>query len=167
MGEKYIKIFTMLPPEQIEEIAEKHKQEPHLRNLQKVLAREITIMVHSEEEYNAAVDASEILFGKGTAESLAKLKEADFLAIFEGVPQFSLSKDELVAGIQVIDLLAEKSDIFPSKGEARRNIAGCGVSINKVKLESADMLVDSNQLIGGKYLLVQKGKKNYYLILAV
>ena len=124
-------------------------------------------MVHSEEAYNTAVEASEILFGKGTEESLRKLDEETLLSIFEGVPQFNVSKEELVKGINVIDLLAEKSEIFPSKGEARRTIAGGGVSINKVKLESADLQINARQLIGGKYLLVQKGKKNYFLIIAL
>lgn len=123
-------------------------------------------MVHSEEAYHTAVEASEILFGKGTEESLRKLDEETLLAIFEGVPQFNISLEELFTGVHVIDLLAEKCEVFPSKGEARRTIAGGGVSLNKMKLESADQLVQANQLISGKYLLVQKGKKNYYLLIA-
>ena len=123
-------------------------------------------MVHSEEAYNTAVEASEILFGKGTEESLKKLDEETFLSVFEGVPQFHIATAELTQGINIIDLLAEKSEVFPSKGEARRTIAGGGVSLNKVKLESADFLVSSENLIGNKYLLVQKGKKNYFLLIA-
>ena len=123
-------------------------------------------MVHSEEAYLTAVEASEILFGKGTEESLRKLDEGTLLSIFEGVPQFNLSLADLEKGINIIDLLAEKSEVFPSKGEARRTIAGGGVSLNKVKLESAEMLVESTQLISNKYLLIQKGKKNYFLLIA-
>jgi tyrosyl-tRNA synthetase len=123
-------------------------------------------MVHSEGAYHTAVEASEILFGKGTEETLRKLDEATLLSIFEGVPQFQLSAADLSQGINVIDLLTDKSDVFPSKGEARRGIAGGGVSINKSKLETADLIVGAGQLIGSKYLLVQKGKKNYYLFIA-
>jgi tyrosyl-tRNA synthetase len=123
-------------------------------------------MVHSEDAYNTSVEASEILFGKGTEESLRKLDEATFLSVFEGVPQFEISLKEIEQGINVIDLLAEKCEVFPSKGEARRTIAGGGVSINKIKLDSAEQSVFASQLIGGKYLLVQKGKKNYFLLIA-
>jgi tyrosyl-tRNA synthetase len=123
-------------------------------------------MVHSEADYHVAVEASEILFGKGTEETLRKLDEATFLSVFEGVPQFAIAKGELESGINIIDLLAEKSTVFPSKGEARRTIAGGGVAVNKVKVESPDALVTATQLIGGKYLLVQKGKKNYFLLIA-
>jgi len=165
-AQKYIKIFTLLTREEVEILVREHLEAPHLRLLQKRLAKEVTSMVHSEEAYITAVEASEILFGKGTEDTLRKLDEDTLLSIFEGVPQFNLSLEELQNGINVIDLLAEKSEVFPSKGEARRTIAGGGVSMNKVKLESADLLVNSTQLIGGKYLLVQKGKKNYYLLIA-
>jgi tyrosyl-tRNA synthetase len=164
-AEKYIKIFTMLPPSQIEELADKHKQEPHLRNLQKVLAREITIMVHSEEEYNAAVDASEILFGKGTAESLTKLKEADFLAIFEGVPQFELERSLIERKPNIVELLTTALNVFPSKGELRRLMDGGGFSINKEKMSCAEYNIGPENLLNNKYLLIQKGKKNYNLII--
>ena len=123
-------------------------------------------MVHSREEYEMAVEASQILFGKGTAEQLRKLNESTFLAVFEGVPQFQISKDELSLGINVIDLLAEKTEVFPSKGELRRTIQGNGLSINKEKVTNPDLTVDNNYLIGGKYILAQKGKKNYFLIIA-
>ncbi len=165
-AQKFIKIFTLLSREEVESLVNEHLEAPHLRLLQKCLAREVTCMVHSEEAYNTAVEASEILFGKGTEESLKKLDEETFLSVFEGVPQFHIATAELTQGINIIDLLAEKSEVFPSKGEARRTIAGGGVSLNKVKLESADFLVSSENLIGNKYLLVQKGKKNYFLLIA-
>jgi len=165
-AEKYIKIFTMLPEKHIAELVAKHNEAPHMRELQKELAREITTMVHSKEEYEMAVAASQILFGKGTAEQLHKLNESTFLSIFEGVPQFKISKVELDAGINVIDLLTEKTEVFPSKGELRRTIKGNGLSINKEKIGSPDLIVNDKFLIGGKYILAQKGKKNYFLIIA-
>ncbi len=165
-AQKYIKIFTLLSKDEVDSLVKEHLEAPHLRLLQKCLAKEVTSMVHSEEAYNTAVEASEILFGKGTEESLRKLDEDTLLSIFEGVPQFSVSFEELEKGINVIDLLTEKSGVFPSKGEARRTIAGGGVSINKIKLESADLQIDAKQLISEKYLLVQKGKKNYFLLIA-
>ena len=165
-AEKYIKIFTILSLETVNKLIEEHQIAPHLRQLQKVLAKEVTCMVHSEGDYNIAVEASEILFGKGTEDTLRKLDEATFLSVFEGVPQFEISKSELETGINIIDLLAEKSAVFPSKGEARRTIAGGGVSVNKVKVEGADEITDAAKLIGGKYILVQKGKKNYFLLIA-
>ena len=165
-AEKYIKIFTVLPKETVDKLIEEHQQAPHLRQLQKVLAREVTCMVHSETEYNLAVEASEILFGKGTEETLRKLDEATFLSVFEGVPQFEIAKSELEEGINMIDLLTEKASVFPSKGEARRTIAGGGVAVNKAKVEGPDEIITTSNLIGGKYLLVQKGKKNYFLLIA-
>ena len=165
-AEKYIKIFTILSKEAVDQIIDEHHQAPHLRQLQKVLAKEVTCMVHSEADYNLAVEASEILFGKGTEETLRKLDEATFLSVFEGVPQFDIAKAELEAGINMIDLLAEKTSVFPSKGEARRTIAGGGVAVNKVKVEGPDEIITTSKLIGGKYLLVQKGKKNYFLLIA-
>ena len=123
-------------------------------------------MVHSETDYNLAVEASEILFGKGTEDTLRKLDEETFLSVFEGVPQFEITKSELNTGINIIDLLAEKTSVFPSKGEARRTIAGGGVAVNKVKVEGLEEIFSLSKLIGGKYLLVQKGKKNYFLLIA-
>ena len=164
-AEKYIKIFTMLPPEKIEEIVAAHKLEPHMRQLQKVLAREVTIMVHSEEEYNTAVEASEILFGKGTSESLAKLKESDFLAIFEGVPQFNIEKSLIDKQPTVVELLTTGTNVFPSKGELRRLMDGGGFSINKEKVSCPETPVTADMLLNNKYLLIQKGKKNYNLII--
>jgi tyrosyl-tRNA synthetase len=165
-AEKYIKIFTILSKETINQLIDEHQQAPHLRQLQKVLAKEVTCMVHSEADYSLAVEASEILFGKGTEETLRKLDEVTFLSVFEGVPQFEIAKAGLEAGTNIIDLLAEKTSVFPSKGEARRTITGGGVAVNKVKVESPDEIVTSLKLIGGKYLLVQKGKKNYFLLIA-
>ena len=164
-AEKYIKIFTILSKESIDQLITDHHVAPHLRQLQKVLAREVTCMVHSEADYNLAVEASEILFGKGTEETLRKLDEATFLSVFEGVPQFLVAKAELESGINIIELLAEKTTVFPSKGEARRTIAGGGVAVNKVKVEGPDETVTPAKLIGNKYLLVQKGKKNYFLLI--
>ena len=165
-AEKYIRIFTVLPLKTIEQLTAEHLQAPHLRQLQKVLAKEVTCMVHSETDYNLAVEASEILFGKGTEETLRKLDETTFLSVFEGVPQFEISKTELDAGINIIDLLAERTAVFPSKGEARRTIAGGGLVVNKLKIDGPDEIIHIAQLIGDKYLLVQKGKKNYFLLIA-
>ena len=165
-AERYIKIFTLLPKEEIDGLVAEHKEAPHARVLQKKLAEEVTTMVHSREEYEMAVEASQILFGKGTAEQLRKLNESTFLAVFEGVPQFTVAKTEVEKGINVIDLLAEKTDIFPSKGELRRTIKGNGLSINKEKVTNPELLVNNSFLIDGKYILAQKGKKNYFLITA-
>src|SRR5690554_900750 len=164
-AEKYIKIFTALNRETISELVDEHQKAPHLRLLQKRLAEEVTVMVHSREEYEMAVEASQILFGKGTAEQLRKLDERTFLAVFEGVPQFNVSKQEIDNGINVIDLLAEKTAVFPSKGELRRTIKGNGLSINQEKIIDENLLINTNYLIGEKYLLAQKGKKNYSLII--
>jgi tyrosyl-tRNA synthetase len=144
----------------------KHAEAPHLRLLQKKLAEEVTIMVHSREDYETAVEASQILFGQGTSELLNKLDEETFLSVFEGVPQFRISAKEIENGVHVVDLLAEKTLVFPSKGELRRTIQGNGLSINKEKVADAELIINNNFLIGGKYLLVQKGKKNYFLLLA-
>ncbi len=163
---KYIKIFTLLSQEEVEELTEKHAEAPHLRLLQKRLAEEVTVMVHSREDYDLAVEASQILFGQGTAELLNKLDEETFLSVFDGVPQFKLSAKELEEGIKVVDLLAEKAMVFPSKGELRRTIQANGLSINKDKVTDAELIVNSGFLIGNKYILVQKGKKNYYLLIA-
>ena len=159
---KYIKIFTTLSREEIEAAVAEHAKAPHLRELQKLLAREITVMVHGQEEYGKAVDASQILFGKSTSETLRSLDERTFLSVFDGVPQYSLSKDVLPQN--VIDLLAVTTDVFPSKGECRKMIQGGGLSINKDRCDSADRSVSAEDLIDGKYILAQKGKKNYYIL---
>jgi len=164
-GEKYIKIFTLLSKDQIAELVAQHAEAPHLRLLQKRLAEEVTVMVHSREDYDLAVEASQILFGQGTAELLNKLDEETFLSVFEGVPQFKISREELETGIKVVDLLAEKAMVFPSKGELRRTVQGNGLSINKEKVSESDSIFDHNSLIGNKYILIQKGKKNYFLLI--
>jgi len=163
-AEKYIKIFTFIGKEEIETLIAEHTLAPHLRTLQKKLAQEVTVMVHSEEDYQAAVEASNILFGNSTSEALKKLDEETLLAVFDGVPQFKISKEILLAGVKAIDLLTETAAVFPSKGEMRKLVQSGGVSINKEKLESQDEVLDGTKLLNNKYLLVQKGKKNYYLL---
>ncbi|MBP7965027.1 MAG: tyrosine--tRNA ligase [Paludibacteraceae bacterium] len=163
---KYIKIFTSIEKEACENLVAEHAEAPHLRLLQKRLAKDVTIMVHSEEDYNAAIEASTILFGNSTAETLRKIDEETLLAVFEGVPQFEISKSDLEAGIRPLDLLAEKTDIFPSKGEARKTILAGGVSINKEKISELESDIDTQALLNNRYMLVQKGKKNYFLIVA-
>jgi len=161
-AERYIKIFTMLPKEVIDTEVNKHKEAPHMRELQKLLAKEVTVMVHGEREYENAVKASAILFGQSTYETLKDLDERTFLSVFEGVPQFKISKEDLP--VNVIELLAAKSTIFPSKGECRKMVLASGVSINKSKVESAEEIITENNLLNDKYILVQKGKKNYFII---
>jgi tyrosyl-tRNA synthetase len=163
-AEKYIKLFTLLSRKEIEEITLEHKQSPHLRLLQKKLATEVTRMVHSQEGLDSAIEASEILFGKGTKETLKKLDESTFLSVFDGVPRFTVDRDTLRAGINILDLLGEKTVVFPSKGEVRRMIKGGGVSLNKVKIEDEAAIVNAGDLLNDRYILIQKGKKNYYLI---
>lgn len=165
-AEKYIKIFTLLNKDEIETLVEKHREAPHLRELQKKLAEEVTIMVHSREEYNAAVAASQILFGQGTADQLKMLNEKTFLSVFDGVPMFEISMQELKVGVNIVDLLTEKAKVFPSKGELRRTIQANGLSLNKEKITSSDLLINESYLLGGKYILAQKGKKNYFLLFA-
>jgi tyrosyl-tRNA synthetase len=161
-AQKYIKIFTMLNREEIESAIEEHMKEPHLRLLQKLLAKEITIMVHGLDEYNKAVEASGILFGNSTSESLRKLDEKTFLSVFDGVPQYELSKDKI--GLNILDLLAVETQVFPSKGECRKMIQANGLSINKDKFTDINGVLSEENLINGKYVLAQKGKKNYYIL---
>jgi tyrosyl-tRNA synthetase len=163
-AKNYIRIFTLMDKNTIEGLEEEHNKAPHLRVLQKALAKEVTIRVHDEEDYNAAIEASEILFGKGTGEALAKIDEATFLAVFEGVPTFNLDKKLLEDGVQLEDLLVVHTNIFPSKGEARKNIVAGAVSLNKNKMNSNLEIINSAQLINKKYLLLQKGKKNNFLV---
>jgi len=165
-AERYIKIFTLLSQEEIAKLVEKHKEAPHIRILQKRLAKEITCMVHSEEDYEMALEASAILFGKGTTETLQKLPEDMLLSVFDGVPKFDVAKSEITEGISIIDFVAEKTSIFLSKGEARRMLKDNGVSVNKSKVKD-DYQVGSADLLSDKYILIQKGKKNYFLVTAV
>ena len=161
-AERYIKIFTSLSREEIAAIVEEHRKAPHLRLLQKRLAEEITVMVHSREDLDMAVEASSILFGGSTAEALRKLDEETLLSVFEGVPHFDVEADALSG--KLIDLLTEKAPVFSSKGEMRKMVQNGGVFVNKSKISSADEIFDSSMLLNGKHLLVQKGKKNYFLI---
>jgi tyrosyl-tRNA synthetase len=160
----YLRIFSLLNKQEIEAIEADHNKAPHLRVLQKALAKEITIRVHSEVDYEAAVEASEILFGKATAEILSKITEEDLLAVFEGVPQVNINLSELSAGIGVVEFLTEKTNVFPSKAEAKKMILAGGVAINKNKIEDINVPINSSHLINHKYIVVQKGKRNYYLI---
>jgi len=164
-AEKYIKIFTFLSLEEINELIAEHQQTPHLRILQKRLAQEITYMVHSKEDYDAAVEAASILFGNATADALKNLDEETFLAVFEGVPFFDVTLEDIKNGIKAVDLLTEKAAVFPSKGEMRKMIQAGGFSINKEKYGETDGVIDSTFLLNGRYLLAQKGKKNYFLLI--
>jgi tyrosyl-tRNA synthetase len=166
-AKRYIKIFTSLTREEIESLIKEHDEAPHLRVLQKRLAKEVTCMVHSEEDYNKAIEATNILFGNTTHETLSALSEERFMEIFgENVESYEIPMEDLKAGIGPLDLLAERTNIFPSKGEARKMIQANGFSLNKEKLtDPATPLTDSH-LLNGKYLLFQKGKKNYYLVVA-
>jgi len=161
---KYIKIFTVLDQKVIKEIISEHNRAPHERLLQKRLAEEVTVMVHSRSDYEGAVEASQILFGKGTTESLRKMNESTFLSVFEGLPVFDVKMEILRHGVNIADLCTEHSKVFASKGELRRLVQGGGFSINKEKIDDPEMVVNSESLLNKKYLLVQKGKKNYFLI---
>ncbi|MFH1319910.1 MAG: tyrosine--tRNA ligase [Bacteroidota bacterium] len=164
---KFIRIFTTLPKKEIASLEKEHEENPHLRPLQKALAKDITIRVHSEEEYAFAVDASDILFGKGTEEALRNLPEKNLLSIFEGVPQSQISLKDLDNGIGIIDFLAEKTTVLPSKNEAHRMIKGGGISINKTKVNDESRMITTSDLLNNRYILVQKGKKNYCLVTVV
>jgi len=165
-SKKYIRIFTLFSQEGITALELQHEQAPHLRALQKALARDLTLRVHGEAEYDQAVQASEILFGKGTTETLRQLDEKTLLGVFEGVPQSEILRTELEAGIGMVDFLSEKTGIFPSKGEARRMLKDGGVQVNKEKALE-ETIVTSAYLLNNNYLLAQKGKKNYFLVKVV
>ena len=160
---RYIKIFTILPPAEIDALIAEHSEAPHLRKLQKTLAKEITCLIHGEENYETALEASQILFGNATSETLKKIDEDTFLSVFEGVPQYEISAADLKAGITIVDFLADKTAIMSSKGEARRALKGNGISINKEKVNE-ETVVNESHLIDGKYILAQSGKKNYFLV---
>lgn len=161
-AERYIKIFTSLEKETIEALVEEHKQDPGLRVLQKRLAQEVTVMVHSQEALDAAIQASGILFGKATREALEQLDEQTLLDVFDGVPHFDISSGSL--GLPAVEILTQEAPVFASKGEMRKLVQGGGVSINKEKLTAFDRPVTAADLIDGKYLLIQRGKKNYFLL---
>ena len=163
-AKRYIRIFTLLDRETIENLTAEHDAAPHLRILQRRLAEEITVMIHSREEYDKAVEASQILFGGATSEALRRLDESTLLHVFEGVPQFAVARTQL--GMPFVDLCAAATRIFASKGECRKMVQGGGVSLNKEKVADAMRPVTEADLIAGKYLLVQRGKKNYYLVTA-
>ncbi|MDE6636922.1 MAG: tyrosine--tRNA ligase [Muribaculaceae bacterium] len=163
-AEKYLKIFTFLTKDEIDALVSEHEKDPGLRPLQKKLAEEVTVMVHGRDAYEAAVSASKILFSNSAVEELHKLDEQTLLDIFEGVPRFEVNRADIETGIPALEFLAEKTAVFPSKGEARKMIQGNGVSINKEKLTDPAALIGKEHLLGGKYILAQRGKKNYYLI---
>lgn len=162
-AQRYIKIFTMLDRQTIETAIAQHMQNPGARTLQKLLAREVTVMVHGEQEYENAVKASAMLFGKATSQELKSLDEKTFLEVFDGVPTFEVSRETLPSGI--LDFLAVHTSIFPSKGEARKMIQGGGFSLNKEKVTDFSREVGENDVIDGKYILAQKGKKDYYIVI--
>jgi tyrosyl-tRNA synthetase len=159
----FIKKFTLFTEQEIEVLLKQQAEAPHLRELQKALAKDITIRVHSEEDYNQAVEASQILFGKGTTEALRKLDERTLLSVFEGVPQSDVSNADVVAKIGIVDFLAETTNIFASKGEARRMLKDNAVSVNKEKVKDT-YEISIADLLNEKYILIQKGKKNYFLV---
>jgi tyrosyl-tRNA synthetase len=164
-AKSYIRIFTLQKQHEIEALETEHNAAPHLRVLQKALAKDITIRVHREAEYEKAIKSSEFLFGNVGIEFLNELSDAETEALFAGVPNFNINKNELEQGVSAVDLLAEKSKVFPSKGEAKKMIAGGGVAINKIKVMPDAVFTEQN-LINQKYLVVQKGKKNYFLLIA-
>ena len=163
-AEKYIKIFTFIPKEEVETLVAEHAAAPHLRVLQKRLAKEITIMVHSQQDYEMAVEASSILFGNATSDSLKKLDEDTLLAVFDGVPTFEVSREE-VLGKKLMDVLTDNAAVFASKGEMRKLIQNGGFAVNKEKVSDLELSLEAELLLNEKYLLVQKGKKNYYLLI--
>ena len=162
---RYVKIFTILPPARIDALIAEHREAPHLRKLQKTLAKEITCLIHGEEAYNLALEASQILFGNATSETLRKIDENTFLSVFEGVPQYEIAAADLKAGISIVDFLADKTAIMSSKGEARRALKSNAIGINKEKVQGEETIIGESHLIDGKYILAQSGKKNYFLVI--
>lgn len=162
---RYVKIFTLLPPVEIDALIAEHAEAPHLRKLQKTLAKEITCLIHGEEAYQSALEASQILFGNATSDTLRKIDENTFLSVFEGVPQYEIAAADLKPGIDIVDFLAGKTSVMASKGEARRALKSNAISINKEKVSGEEFIVNESHLIDGKYILAQSGKKNYFLII--
>ena len=165
-AEKYIKIFTFLSKEEIEVLTEKHREAPHLRLLQKRLAEEIMVMVHSAEDLENAIKASNILFGNSTSDDLKQLDEATFLDVFDGVPQAEISKNEIESGIAIITVLNEKTGFMKSNGEARRALTANSISVNKEKV-AEDFVLSNKDLINSQFVLLQSGKKNYFVVRVV
>jgi tyrosyl-tRNA synthetase len=165
-AEKYLKIFTLFSNEEIREMVLRHRQAPHLREIQKALAKDITVRVHSEADYQASVEASQILFGAGTTEMLKHFSEDMLLSVFEGVPQCRIPRSRVDEGILVLEFLADMTTIFSSRGEARRMLKENGISVNKEKIREENYRVSAADLLSNKYILVQKGKKNYFLVIA-
>ncbi len=163
-AKSWIKIFTLKPKEEIDALIAEHDAAPHLRIVQKALAKDITIRTHSEQDYETAVKTSEFLFGNGNLEFLTNLDHEAVLEVFDGVPQYNLDSSKLATGINILDLLAVETQVFSSKGEARKMLQGGGVSLNREKLTDIELTINKDQLINGKYLIAQRGKKNYYLI---
>ncbi|MBD1423434.1 tyrosine--tRNA ligase [Sphingobacterium chuzhouense] len=164
-AKNWIKIFTLKTKEEIDDIIAEHDVAPHTRAVQKALARDITIRTHSEKDYETAVKTSEFLFGNGSLEFLTELSHDDVLEVFDGVPQFEINKDQLTQGINVLDFLAVHTHVFPSKGEARKMLQGGGVAINKEKINDIELTIDPKYLISDRYVVVQRGKKNYFLVI--
>jgi len=165
-AESYIRIFTFMEQPEVDELIAKHREAPHLRVLQQRLAKEVTTFIHGEESYEFAVKASSLLFSNNTAELLVSLTEEQLLDVLDGVPQYEIAKADLETGKDIVSLLAE-TGIFPSKGEARKTVQGGGVSVNKNKVQGIDMIINTSALLRDKYLLLQKGKTNYYLVKAI
>lgn len=162
---RYVKIFTLLPAAEIDALIAEHAEAPHLRKLQKTLAKEITCLIHGEAAYEAALEASQILFGNATSDSLRKIDEDTFLSVFEGVPQYEIAATDLKAGIPIVDFLADRTAIMASKGEARRALKSNAIGINKEKVSGEETMITENHLVNGKYILAQSGKKNYFLVI--
>ena len=162
---RYVKIFTLLPAAEIDALIAEHAEAPHLRKLQKTLAKEITCLIHGEAAYEAALEASQILFGNATSDSLRKIDEDTFLSVFEGVPQYEIAVTDLKAGIPIVDFLADRTAIMASKGEARRALKSNAIGINKEKVSGEETMITENHLVNGKYILAQSGKKNYFLVI--
>lgn len=165
-AKNWIKIFTLKSQEEIEAIIKEHDLAPHQRLVQRALAEDITIRTHSQEAYDTAIKTTDFLFGNGSLEFLNQLNDTELLEVFEGVPQFTIAKNELSSGINIVDLLSAHAAVFPSKGEARKMIQGGGVSINKQKIDEPAQIINTDRLLNGKYLVAQRGKKNYFLLIA-
>lgn len=166
-AKNWIKIFTLKPKEEIEQIIAEHDASPHLRVVQKALAKDITIRTHSEQDYETAIKTSEFLFGNGSLDFLAELDHEGVLEVFDGVPHFDVSRTDVSQGKDVLDFLAITTQIFSSKGEARKMIQGGGVSVNRTKVSAIDLVIGTDHLINNRYIVVQRGKKNYYLVSVV